>query len=534
MRPVAKAGYDPVALGDASHGDALVIFEPPSRIPGGILVPIPGAILCLFAILVAGCTVGPNYKRPETPMPDGWHTEVMQDLDETSQPLVQWWTTLGDTVLTDLIREAEVSNLNLASAVARVEEARAVRGIATGGRLPDVILDGAYSRTQISENSASGTVVKEAGGEVNASNTWTLSAGFSWEIDLFGRIRRQVEAATAGLEASIEDYRDVLVTVYAEVAANYMDVRTLQVQLAYARSNAQAQEGSLALTESRFEAGLTSALDVAQAQSNLYNTQSQIPLLESQLNATMNRLAVLLGKQPGALHARLAQVEPIPNPPTELTVGLPADLLRRRPDVRRAERQLAAQTARIGVATADLYPTFSLAGFLGLESLSLDDLFKSESGTWGIVPGFSWNIFSGGKVQNNIRVEEARTRQALVAYEQSVLNALEEVENAMVAYEKERDRRDRLAEAVTATERSVELVRTQYVSGLTNFQNYLDSQRSLFVQQDELARSEGQVVVNLIALNTALGGGWSVEADTPDSTNKNSSETTPEATGQGK
>jgi NodT family efflux transporter outer membrane factor (OMF) lipoprotein len=487
----------------------------------------------LVTVLLGGCTVGPDYKRPETPMPDAWQTEVMQDLDESQEPLVHWWTALGDTTLTNLIRESEVSNLDLASSVARVEEARAIRGIATGGRLPDVVLDGAYARTRISENSATGSIITESGGEVSAANNWDVSLGFSWEIDLFGRIRRQVESATAGLEASIEDYRDVLVSVQAEVAANYMDVRTLQAQLAYARANAEAQEGSLDLTRNRFEAGLTSALDVAQAQSNLFNTQSQIPLLESRLNAGLNRLAVLLGQQPGVLHERLSTTVPVPDPPAELTVGLPADLLRRRPDVRRAERLLAAQTALIGVATADLYPTFSLAGFLGLESLSFDDLFQSESGTWGIVPGFSWNVFSGGKVQNNIRVEEARTRQALLAYEQSVLLALEEVESAMVAYEKERDRRDRLAEAVDATERSVELVRTQYVSGLTNFQNYLDSQRSLFVQQDELARSEGQVVKNLIFLNTALGGGWTL-SNTPTGTESTGSEADPERSGQGK
>jgi NodT family efflux transporter outer membrane factor (OMF) lipoprotein len=488
----------------------------------------------LPAFVLAGCTVGPDYERPEVPVPDAWQSEVIQDLDETEEPLLHWWTALGDTMLTGLIRDAEVSNLDLASAVARVQESRAIRGVATGGRLPDVILDGAYSRTRISENGQTGSTIIESGGEVSPFDTWSTGVGFSWEIDLFGRIRRQVESATAGLEASIEDYRDVLVSVYAEVAANYMDVRTLQAQLAFARANAEAQEGSLQLTQSRFEAGLTSALDVAQAQSNLFNTQSQIPRLESDLNAAMNRLAVLLGQQPGALHARLDAAVPIPDPPAELTVGLPADLLRRRPDVRRAERLLASQTALIGVATADLYPTFSIAGFLGLESLSLDDLFQGGSETWGIVPGFSWNVFSGGKVQNRIRIEEARTRQALISYEQSILFALEEVENAMVAYEKERDRRDRLAEAAAASERSVELVHTQYISGLTNFQNYLDSQRSLFVQQDELARSEGQVVKNLIFLNTALGGGWSVDQKVPDGKEDTDSETEPETTGQGK
>ena len=501
------------------------VFAPSRNIRTALHRSLLDASRALVVLVLSGCAVGPDYKQPDVAMPDAWQYEVLEDLDKDEEPLVRWWTVLGDTLLTALIREAELSSLDLASAVARVQEARAVRGVAIGGLLPDVFLEGAYTRTQISENSEAGTSIIESGGEVKPVSTWDTGFTFTWELDVFGRVRRQVEAATADMEASIEDYRDVLVSMHAEVAATYINIRTLQAQLDYARANADAQTQALELAESRFNAGLTAALDVAQAESNLYSTLSKIPSLESQLVAAMNRLAVLLANHPGTLNDRLSPGAPIPDPPEELTTGLPVDLLRRRPDVRRAERELAAQTALIGVATGELYPIFSLDGFLGLRSLSVDDLFSTGSTQWGIAPGFSWNIFSSGRVRNRIKIEEARTSQALIFYEQAVLTALEEVESAMVAYQKERARRDRLAEAVAASERSVELVRSQYVSGLTDFQNYLDTQRTLLLQQDELARSEGQVVKNLIFLNTALGGGWSLESAEPGTGDEHDSET---------
>ena len=250
--------------------------------------------------------------------------------------------------------------------------------------------------------------------------------------------------------------------------------------------------------------------DVTQAESNLANSEAAIPRLEASLQAAVNRLAVLLGEPPGAVDDLLDEEKDIPLPDESVTLGMPAELLRRRPDIRRAERQLASQTALIGVAKADLYPTFSLSGVLALESTTGSNLFESDSTTWSLVPGLRWNIFSGGKIKNQIRVEEARSQQALFFYEQTVLFALEEVEGTFVAYEREKVRRERLLEAVDATERTVDLVRTQYLSGLTDFLSLLDAQRSLADQQDSLAASEGQVVQNLIALNRALGGGWTL------------------------
>ncbi|MCL7970638.1 MAG: efflux transporter outer membrane subunit, partial [marine benthic group bacterium] len=296
---------------------------------------------------------------------------------------------------------------------------------------------------------------------------------------------------------------------YAEVGSAYVDARAFQARLDFANQNVAAQENSLELTRDRFNAGLTSALDVAQAEQNLAQTRSTIPALDIGLEAALNRLAVLLGEAPGSIHGELQASAGLPDPDDKVAYGIPADLLRRRPDIRQAERLLASQTARIGVATADLYPTLSLGGSVGLEALDFDDLGDGGSGVFSILPKITWPIFTGGKIRNQIRAEEARTAQALAAYEQTVLRALEETQNALVAYGQEKMRRDRLQEAVNASQRAVDLVETQYLSGLTNFQNLLDSQRSLFQQQDALADSEGQVVNNLIALNRALGGGWS-------------------------
>lgn len=468
------------------------------------------------ALLLQGCLLGPTYVQPEIEMADAWRSAVAEEMQQESPPITFWWESLGDTVLTDLIRRAELANLNLKSAVARVRESRAARGIARGDYFPSITLGGAYSYFKLAENSPAGQFVIGSGGTIEADDSWQASGDVFWEIDLFGRIRRQNEAAGAQFQASIEDYRDVLVTLYAEVAAAYVDVRTFQTRLAFARQNAELQRETVQLTRDRFNAGLVSGLDVSQAETNLASTEAEIPTLESALNSSLNRVAVLLGEQPGTVHGELSDGGAIPTPPDSIATGLPAELLRRRPDVRRAERLLAAQTALIGAAKADLFPTFSLTGILELFAPNAGDLFTGESVGWSLVPGVRWNIFSGGKIRSNIKVQEARTEQLLYFYEQSVLLALEEVENALVAFEREKVRRDRLADAVTAAERSMVIVRTQYLSGLIDFQRYLDSERALFRQQDLLAACEGQVVRNLIGLNKALGGGWVLEQEAPD------------------
>jgi len=466
-----------------------------------------------FALMLNGCTVGPDYVEPETETPDAWYTAAVDGLEDGKATLQTWWRVFEDEKLNELVLRSAEGNLSLRSALWRVEEARALRGVISSTRKPQVGFSADANRSQPSDNGALGDFAPEEGFE--AGDLFTAGFGASWEIDVFGRIRRQVEAADAATQASVEAYRDVLVSLYAETALAYVNVLTAQERLRIAHANVEAQENTLQLTKDRFDAGLVSALDVAQAEGNLANTFSLIPGIERDLNEGLNRLAVLLGENPGALHAELDTEVPIPHEPEAVTMGLPAELLRQRPDVRRAERLLASQTAQIGVATADLYPTFSLAGFLGLEALNAGDLASGDSVTWNVGLPIRWNIFSGGRIRSRIRAEEARTNQALAGYEQTVLNALEESENAMVAYVKEVQRRERLAQAVNATQRSLDLVLTQYTAGLTDFQNVLDTQRTLLLREDDLALAEGAVIGNLVRLYRALGGGWDPDTAQP-------------------
>jgi NodT family efflux transporter outer membrane factor (OMF) lipoprotein len=472
------------------------------------------ALVGLFAL--SACTVGPDYEEPELPdVPDEWHTAATDGVLEGDAPIQTWWTVFDDPTLASLIDRAGSSNLSLREAVWRVEESRALRGVAAGERLPQVGLDGSATRAEPSDNGPLGELAPDG---LDAADLYDLGVGASWELDVWGRIRRQVEAADARVEASVEDYRDVLVTLYAEVATNYVDVRSLQLRLRLAHDNVDGQKNTLRLTQDRFDAGLVSALDVAQAESNLANTQSLIPQLEERLTVALNRLAVLLAANPGALDEELAGDVPIPVEPEGVTTRLPADLLRQRPDIRSAERRLASQTARIGVATAELYPQFSLTGFLGLQAADAGDLFSSSSVNWSIGLPVRWNLFAGGAIRSQIDAEKARTEQLLVNYERAVLLALEEVEDALVSYDKEIVRREHLVNSVDATQRSLDLVLTQYRAGLADFQNVLDTERSLLQRQDDLATSEGVVIKNLIDLYRALGGGWDPETAEPPAT----------------
>ena len=337
----------------------------------------------------------------------------------------------------------------------------------------------------------------------------------SWEIDVFGGARRSIEAAQGDLEANVADYRDVLVSLVAEVALNYVEARTFQTQLQVAEENLKAQAETLQLVEWRYAAGLVSSLDVEQAKSNLENTRAQLPRLRSNIEAAKNRLAILLGIFPGMLEAQLAARKPIPEAPLEVAVGVPAELLRRRPDVRRAERQLAAQTARVGVATADLYPKFSLPGSIGLEALSTNHLFSSASQAWSLIGRFAWTVFKGGAIRQNIEVQNALQEQSLKQYEATILIALEDVENALTAFAEEQERNDALMEATQSAQRAAELARDQYASGLIDFQTVLDAERTLLSAQDQVAQSKGQVSSNLISLYKALGGGWTPMAGVP-------------------
>jgi NodT family efflux transporter outer membrane factor (OMF) lipoprotein len=453
-------------------------------------------------LLLGGCAaVGPDYVRVEPAAPATWHSELHGGLtagQAESDELARWWLVLQDPQLAALEERAVAGNLDLKAAQARIREARALRGSSRAGFFPTLDTAASASKSRSSENSGTGTERE------------LYSAGFdaSWELDVFGGVRRSEEAAQADLEATRENLRDLQVSLLAEVALNYVELRTFQLRLEVSRANIASLQQSYELNQSRYRAGVIGELPVQESLRLLESTRSLVPALETGLDAVKNRLAVLLGERPGSLHQALAATQPLPSLPISVAIGIPAETLRRRPDVRRAERLLAAQTARIGVATAELYPQFRLSGSLGLEALSVGELFQSASKTWGIGPSVKWNLFDAGAIRSNIQIQNARQEQALVQYESSVLRALEEVENALVVYAKEQLRRDSIARAAAAAARAAELAQDQYQAGLVNFNNVLDAQRSLLALRDELARSDGTLISNFVRLYKALAGGW--------------------------
>jgi len=459
-------------------------------------------------IFVAGCTVGPDYTRPKLELPERWKQQQQKTADSAPVELKDWWTTLNDPVLEGLIEQSAGANLDLREAWFRIEESRALRDFSSGRYAPQVDAAASYLRSRDTRNAAA-SIPGVSDDQINSH-----SAGFdsAWEIDLFGGIKRSVESSQAALEASVDNYHDVMITLYAEVARNYVEMRAIQSRLRYAQQNIDSQRETLKLTEDRFNAGITPELDVTQAKLNLANTESEVPSLRLAEIQAINRIAVLLGQFPQSFKGQLRAVSPIPTPSEQIPAGLPADLLRRRPDIRRAERELAAQTAGIGVATADLYPSFSLTGTFHLKAESPSDMTNMSSRAYSFGPGLKWNIFSGNRVRNNIKIAEARTEQAAVRYERAVLGAVEEVEAALTAYMQEHERRDALDRSTAASQKAVELVESLYRNELTDFQNVLDMQRTLFLQQDKLAVSRGQVVLSLIRIYKAIGGGWSPDA----------------------
>jgi outer membrane protein, multidrug efflux system len=456
----------------------------------------------LAAVLLVGCaTVGPDYTRPEISTPKKWRTDLKTNPAQgpgDSRTMADWWTTLNDPTLTSLIQRALKDNLDLKDARSRVREARARRGISAAERFPTLDAGGSAKSSRSSEDTGSG------------ERRELYAAGFdaNWELDLFGGVRRSIEAAQADLETSQEDYRDVMVSLLAEVALNYIEVRTFQTRLEVANKNLKTQNETYELTTFRFEAGLGSALDMERAKYNLENTRSQIPALRVSLEEAKNRLAVLLGIHPGSLQTELSANKPIPVSSVDIAVGIPAEVLRRRPDIRRAERELAAQTARVGVATAELYPKFTLLGSIGLEALSFPDLFSVNNRKDSIGPSFSWNIFDAGAIRKNIEVQNALQEQALIKYESAILTALEDVEKVLKAYAEEQQRRQSLSDATQAAQRAVDLALKQYSAGTIDFQDVLEAQRSLLSFQDQLAESDGAVTSDLIRVYKALGGGW--------------------------
>ncbi len=466
---------------------------------------LAGMVVVLWITLLVGCAaVGPDYKKPETEVPSQWAEMPPEGLIavDGAEQFARWWTLFEDPLLDSLIKRAMEGNKELRIARARIREARARRGVIAADLMPTAWTSGTYSRSRTSENTDVGF----------ASEKDFFEAGFDakWEIDVFGGVRRSVEEAEAVIAASEEGLRSVLVSLAAEVARNYLELRGNQFRAHIAKENIKSQHQTLEMAQARFKVGLSSQLDIEQARAQLTATEAEVPGLEALVKQAIHRIGVLLGQSPGSLLSELEVIRLTATALPQVPLGLPSDLLRRRPDIRQAERELAAATARIGVATADLFPRFFLTGISGLQSIELSNFVSAGSRFWSVGPTVTWPLFSGGRIRSNIEVQNARQEQALISYEQVVLTAMEEVENALVAYVREQAVRNAIAESVAANRRAVEISQALYKKGLTDFLNVLVSQRFLYQSQDSLAVSEQKSSTNLVALFKALGGGWNV------------------------
>lgn len=467
------------------------------------LFPLTRPLIILACLGFSACAaVGPNYTRPAPEVPTAWSR-----LDPVAEPemratatvnLSQWWQELNDPLLSELVAEALQTSLDLRGAQARLREARARRAVASADRFPSVTTTGTASRSRSSEETGGG------------STRNFFSAGFdaSWELDVFGGVRRSVEAAKADLEASAASLHDTQVSLAAEVASNYVEVRSLQTRLGIASENLASQTETLQLTEWRAQAGLVSSQDVEQARSNREQTRAQIPSLDISLAEAEHRLDLLLGKPPGTLHVHLATAGELPAVPAQIAVGIPADTLRQRPDVRAAERTLAAETARVGVAEAARYPSFNLSGSIGVEALTLGALDNSGATASSLLAGITAPIFNAGRLRNQVEIQDAIREQAQVSYEQTVLTALQEVENALLALTRNGERSAALAIATESASQAAELARQRYSAGLIDFQSVLDTERNVLTVADSLASTRTDEVLALIRLYKALGGGW--------------------------
>ena len=474
-----------------------------------------------FAVLGA-CTVGPNFKRPEVSVPKEWTVTPARGTSTRPPDTHEWWLSFGDPELNLLIERAANRNLDLKLALERVQEARAARGVVRSGYFPTV--DANASATRLRGGLNQGVIrVVPSSPDPNAraslispfeTNVFQGNLSASWELDVFGGIRRGVQAATADVVGAEENRRDVLVIVLGDVGRFYAQLRGFQRRLAIANKNIQTQQETLDLTSARAKAGLATELDVSRAAAQLESTRAVVPTLISGIQVSIHRLSVLLGEEPGGLGRELETANSIPAAGPDVQVGLPSDLLKRRPDIRRAEAQIAAATARVGEAKADLFPRFVLTGTAGRQATQLRDLTLGVGNFFFVGPGISLPLFNGGRIRSNIAVQNSRQRAALVSYESAVLNALEEVQNALVNYSQEQERRDRLNQAVQHNQLSVDLALEQYRAGLVDFLSVLEAQRELYTDEDQLVQSQTDVTTHLVTLYRALGGGWSLEGPT--------------------
>jgi multidrug efflux system outer membrane protein len=470
------------------------------------LMPTLGGI----ALLVAGCrAVGPDYVAPKPSAPVSFAEAARASGRVGEVPFVDeaWWKNLHDTTLDALIAQALKSAPDLAEAQARVREARALQGVAGAGRYPTADAGGVYTRNLGSENVPTGVPPGGLGPGVH-SNLWQAGFDASWEIDIFGGIRRSIEAADADFQAVAEDRADATLTLIAEVVRDYIELRGAQRRIDVARRNLAIEEDLLALTQSLLAAGLAPQQDLLRAEAQLRDIRAAIPNFDTDARSAAYRIAALIDRPFTEVSAELSLPRPIPQSASEVPVGLPSDLLKRRPDVRAAERRIAAANARIGIAQADLYPHFSLTGGAGLESLNLSSFGNASSGYYQIGPGITWRIFDAGKMRFQMQTESARAAAAAAAYERSVLDALRDVETALVSYANTKARRNELEAESAADTQATDIAKLLYAQGVESFLPVLDAERSLYAADDALAQSERDSAIALIALYKSLGGGW--------------------------
>ncbi len=469
-------------------------------------------LLLLILLLLPGCMVGPNYSRPPVAVSEAWLDAGDQRVKTEATQYRNWWRVFSDPVLDRLIDRAYKENLSLRVAGVRVLEARAQLGIAVGQLFPQTQQAfGSVQNFRTSERSPQAAFFNKFLDYFQSE----IGLQASWELDFWGKFRRAVESGNASWLASIANYDNALVSLTASAANAYIQIRTLEKRIAIARENVETQEESLKIAEARYQYGTASQLDVEQAKTVLHNTEASIPPLETQLRQAKDALSVLLGLPPSHLADELAGSSDIPVSPTEVIVGIPADLLRRRPDIRSAELQAAAQCAQIGVAKAELYPAFSLSGNFGFLSsdvgkFKLSDMFEWKSRTSQAGPSVQWNILNYGQITNNVRVQDARFQELLMAYQSAVLTAQQEVEDNLIAFLKAQEQAGSLAKSATAARGALDLAVRQYREGIVDFTTVLVAQQSLLSVQDNLASSLGSIATNLVGVYKALGGGWEV------------------------
>lgn len=461
-------------------------------------------ILYLSLIVLAGCAVGPNYKPPETTVGPSF-TRASQPGASTNAPIVRWWRSFGDETLNQLVDTAVAANTDLRIATANLREARALHRLANFDLGPTVTANAAY------ENRRNSALV--ARGTDRTLEIYDVGFDAIWELDIFGGVRRSSQAARAQAQAAEAVRRDVLISVIAEVVRNYFELRGTQNQLDVARRNATNQAETVQITQARLDGGRGTQFDVARARAQLNSTLAIIPPLEAQIARVIHRLSVLTGQQPGALLEMLNEPAPLPNAPELVALGDPTELLRRRPDVRVAERDLAAATARIGVATADLFPRVTFIGRIGFQAETFSGLTQNGGDTWSFGPRITWAALDIGRVQARIKVAGARADAQLANYERTVLSALEETENALIEWGREQARRDYLRQSALASEEAAGLARQRYDAGAADFLNVLDAERVLLEGQNQLAASQTRAATALVAVYKALGAGWEIERE---------------------